>query len=90
MKLLGYARVHGERDGKNWDFVNLFVEKENVNPGSECGGSQILTTYSKNRGTGFPSISTPEFTVLLRQGIRPGSDIRIYKDIDNTLHVELM
>lgn len=90
MKLLGYNRVHGEKNGKSWDFVNLIIEKENVNPGPECGGSVLVTRYSQGRGISFPSIPTNDFTNLLRNGLRPGSDLRVYKDIDDTIHVELM
>lgn len=89
MKLLGYQRVHGEKDGKTWDFVNLFVEKESVADGPECGGSKLVTTYSKTRGTGFPSISSSAFGSLLRQGLHSGSDIRMYRDFDGTVVVEL-
>lgn len=89
MKLLGYNRVHGEKDGKTWDFVELYVEKENVNPGPECGGCVLVKTYSKDRGVGFPSISSNTFAALLRQGIAPGSSIRLYRDFDGTTICEL-
>lgn len=89
MKLLGYARVHGEKDGKTWDFVNLFIEKENTAPGPENGGSQLITTYSKTRGTGFPSIPTTDFTNLLRNGLAPGSNVRLYRDFSGNTILEL-
>lgn len=88
MKLLGYQRVHGEKDDKKWDFVNLFIERENVNPGPEIGGCQLVTTFSKNRGIQFPSISTDNFTRLLRNGLTPGDSIKVYRDFDGTIVVE--
>ena len=56
MKLLGYKRVKGEKEGKTWDFVQLYIERSSFPDGSDQGGSQILTTFSKKRGLGFPIV----------------------------------
>ena len=87
MKLLGYQRI---KRG-DLDFVNLYIEEESVQDNAECGGSQISSNYSKDRGIRFPSVSADEFAALLREGLRSGCSIECYRRIrDNHLVVKVV
>lgn len=90
MKLIGYQRVKGEKDGKSWDFFNLYIERENCRPSAESGGTQLLTTFSKSRGVGFPSVRADEFNSLIRSGLSVGSEINIYRDFDNNIKIDVV
>lgn len=89
MKLIGYVRMKGERDGKSYDDFRLFIERSNENPGPEIGGSQIMQIRTQY-GSFFPKITERKFTELWSKGMRIGSELKIYRDAgDNSLIVEL-
>lgn len=90
MKLLGYERVHGEKDGKKWDFVKMYIEKENMPPNAECGGSVILTNFNKAGNTTLPSIPSDDFAALLRKGLTIGSNIDLSYSYDHKLRVSII
>lgn len=89
MKLIGYVRLKGERDGKSYDDYRLYIEEKNENAGSEIGGSQILMNRTQY-GSYFPKVPYETFNRLLHQGLRIGSEIRCYRDLNNKLIVELV
>lgn len=83
MKLLGYQRIKGvTKEGKEYDFVNLVVEKDFTESTSESGGSQIVVNRQNGR---LPSVSTQVFTNALRGGMKVGSDIVLYRDFENNI-----
>ena len=89
MRLLGYERVKGEKDGKSWDYYRLFIEKECPNDGPEVGGSQIIVNRSQ-KGLSFPTVQADQFNRLLHDGMRSGSEISCYRDFDNHLIVKVI
>lgn len=90
MKFLGYRRIKGEKDGKTWDFVQMYIEKNFYDDGSDFGGSQLLTTFSKKRGLGFPVVDANEFVKLLHNGLRSGCQVQAYQDFDGRTIVEVI
>ena len=89
MKLLGYTRVKGEKDGKSWDYYRLYIEKECNNDAADSGGSQIVVNRS-DRGFSFPTVPAEQFNKLIHSGMRSGSEINCYRDFDNHLIVSVM
>lgn len=90
MKLIGYLHLEGERDGKKYDDYRLYVEKDNIRPTADAGGSQIMQIRTQY-GSFFPKVSAQKFNDLVKSGLKIGSEIRMYKDAgDNSLIVELM
>lgn len=90
MKLLGYNRVHGSKDGRDYDFVQLVLEKSFESAGAECGGSQIYFNYSRNRGNSLPSVDTAVFTQALKRGLKVGSELSVYRDLDGHMVIEVL
>lgn len=89
MKLIGYKRVKGEKDANKWDFYNLYIETEYVKDGSEAGGSQIYTRFSKGK-VSFPSIDSNKFLDLLHSGLKVGSEIDVYFNISGDMVVRIL
>lgn len=89
MKLLGYNRVKGEKNGNEYDFMQLVLEKSNERVGANCGGSQIYLSYSKNRGNYLPTVNTDVFTQALQRGLKVGSEINIYRDLNGEMVIDI-
>ena len=82
MKFLGYNRVHGTKEGREYDFVNLVIEREECSMNSDKGGSQIVMARG-SRGYSLPSIPTSVFLAVLKRGLKIGDEVQLYRDFDN-------
>lgn len=89
MKLLGYKRVKGEKEGKEYDFVQLHLESDFVDSTANSGGSQLFLNYSRNHGNSMPSVDTKVFLAALKNGMKVGSNINIYRSVDGKTIIDL-
>lgn len=90
MKLLGYKRVKGSKDGKEWDFVQLHLEQDFVESDANSGGSQLYLSYTPGKGNSIPSVDTKVFLAALKQGVKVGSDINILRSIDGKWYIDIL
>lgn len=90
MKLLGYNRISGEKDGRKWDFVQLVLETEFKESSANNGGSQLYLQYNPNRGHSLPSVPTETFLKALKQGMKVGSEINVYRDLSGGTIIDVL
>ena len=87
MKFIGYKRIKGNKDGKEWDFVQLVIVKAEEKSGPDAGGAQLLM-QRKSNGFGLPTIQTEVFLKALKSGVEVGDEVRLYQDFEGNVVLE--
>lgn len=86
MKLIGYHRIKGEKDGRSWDFYQLVIDKEEKSNNSDSSGVQLLM-QRRNGSFSLPSVNAEVFNAAAKSGVRIGSSVNLYFDYEG--HVKL-
>lgn len=86
MKLIGYHRFKGEKDGRSWDFYQLIIDKEEKSTDTDSCGVQLLM-LRRNGSYNLPSVNTSVFNDAVKAGVHIGSSVNLYFDYEG--HVKL-
>lgn len=85
MKLIGYHRIKGEKDGRSWDFYQLVIDKEEQS-GLDSSGVQLLM-QRRNGSYSLPSVTAEVWNNATKNGVRLGNSVNLYFDYEG--HVKL-
>lgn len=85
MKLIGWNEIKGEKNGREYDFFQLVIDKEQK---SDHGAGVQLLMQRRNNGYSLPTVSASIFNNAINSGVRLNSSVKLYQDFEGNVKLE--
>lgn len=79
MKLIGWTEIKGVKNGKEYDFYQLVIDKEQK---SDHGAGVQLFMQRRNGIYSLPTISPDVFNNAVNAGVRINSSVKLYQNME--------